>query len=673
MVVFNGLFDRLLAVQQEVLVPGGRAGRIVGCGLLLAAAALPVGAAPTTYLHETDANCLGNSPCYQEIEEALQNVNHGGTVIVLSDITGSIRSTQGRQNITLMGSPSSIVVNTQILLEEVVTGWTIKNLEMVTSCIIEDVAGSITLENVTANIIKIGDLTQDTVADIVVRDSTARGTGPLSVIGAPGSSLAGSVLLENNQAGATNVKLHVAAGPPTLLSADVSIVGNVTVNGGGVSILGESTSGSGGITGAVEYSNNVGTALDAKFGVITFGNVTGDISGPVTFLDNDLAWLALLTTGSIAGGVLGEVTMSGNLVEALEIVTNGGPIAGPLLIEGNQVLDLGGHTGLDNPLVLVDGDDGLGDATISSNMAPDADIVARAESGVVSGTVRMIANTAGLLTVDSRGGDFGDPVEVIGNFLPPSTDPRLSKLTIRALTGDGVGGLVSGNTSDELIINFEGFLDGDLVTTGNVVREQLTVVSNGNLNGATHTMNGNDFQGANLINGIDSTVQFNRFGGDVSVIQGTSVDATLNWWKCNEGPGAPGCSDALTAGFPVSPWLTFSGDTACSGSTAVATFDVLTASDASPTVGNVTPGTVVVTSFDGTVLDNPVELAGGAGCSRVNVLPGETNPLVQMSLDSEFVAAADDCTTGPPPPPCSTIFADGFESGDTSAWAVTVP
>lgn len=674
MALLNDWLDGFPASHRRTALAIRRACRVAGLALLSVALSSGVDAAPTTYLHETDPSCLGNSPCYLEIEEALQNVANGGTVIILSDITGSIRSTEGRQNVTLMGAEPFVVVTSQILLEEVVTGWTIRNLEMTTSCIIEDVAGSITLENVTANIIKIGDLTQDTTADIVIRDSMVRGTGPLSVIGAPGSSLGGSVLIENNQAGAINVKLHVAGGPATVLSADISILGNVTINAGGISVLGDPTSGAGGMTGAIEYRNNTGTALDAKFGVITFGNVTGDISGPVTFTDNDLAWLALLTTGSIAGGVLGEVTMTGNVVEALEIVTNGGPIAGPLLIENNEVLDLGGHTGLDNPLLLVDGDNGLGETSISNNTAPDADMVARADNGVVSDVVRVIGNSAGLVTVDSRGGDFGAPFEVIGNFLPTSTDPRLSKITIRSLTnGDGAGGLVSGNTADELIINFEGFLDGDLVTTGNVVREQLTVVSNGNLGGATHTMNGNDFQGANLINGIDSTVQFNRFGGDVSVIQGTTVDATLNWWKCNEGPGAAGCSDTLTAGFPVSPWLTFNGATACSGSSAVATFDLLTASDASPTIGNVTPGTVVVTSLDGTVIDSPVALAGGAGCSRVDVLPGEANPLVLMSLDAELVADADSCASGPPLPPCISIFADGFESGSTSAWAITVP
>ncbi len=416
--LLNRSSDASQARLAEARPRARRARRIAAFGLLLAGVAASVDAAATTYLHETDPDCLGNSPCYLEIEEALQNVNNGGTVVVLSDISGSIRSTEGRRDITLTGMPGPVVVSTQILLEEVVTGWTIKNLEMVTSCIIEDVAGSITLENVTANIIKIGDLTQDTVADIVIRDSTVRGTGPLSVIGAPGSSLGGSLLIENNEAGAINVKLNVAGGPPTLLSADVSVLGNLTVNGGGISILGDPTSGAGGITGAIEYVGNTSTAPDAKFGVITFGNVTGNISGPVTFHDNDLAWLALLTTGSDAGGVLGPITMTGNRVEALEIVTNNGPVAGPVRIEDNEVLDLGGHTGLDNPLLLLDGDEGLGETNISDNTAPDADIVARADDGVVSGAVRMIGNTAGLVTVDSRGGDFGAPVVVVGNFLP---------------------------------------------------------------------------------------------------------------------------------------------------------------------------------------------------------------------------------------------------------------
>ena len=628
-------------------------------------------AAPTTYLHVTDPTCLGNSPCFADIESALQGVDNGGTVILLSDITGSIRDTESRQNITLMGISDTIEIATQILLEETVTGWTIKDLQITNSCIIQDVAGSLTIDNVTANIIKVGDLTQDTTANLTVRNSTVRGEGAISILGTPGASLGGSVLIENNVAGSVRIQLNVDTGPPTTLDADVTIINNELLNAGGISVLGNGTSGEGGINGAIDYSHNSSSADDAKFGVITFGNVTGDIAGPVTLDDNQLAWLAVLTTGSIAGG-LGQLTVTNNTVEALEFVANGGAIAGPVLIRDNDVLDLGGHTGLDNPLILIDGQ-GVGDVTIEYNTAPDADVVTRATDGVVFGTARILGNQAGLLTLDSQGGDFGSPLTVVGNFLPLAADPRLSKITIRALEGgDSAGGTIAGNSSDELIVNFEGFLTADLTTNGNLVREQSTLISSGNLGGANHTLTGNDLQGNTLLNGLDSLVRFNRLGGDISVIQGTAVDASLNWWGCNAGPGAPGCSEPLTAGLLVSPWLTFGGEAVCSGSRAVATFDLLTASDGSTPSGNVTPGSIVVATIDGTVINSPVSLLDSAGCSNIDVQEGIDNPTISLFLDAETVLSVPDCTTGESLPPC-TLFADGFESADTSTWSTTVP
>jgi parallel beta-helix repeat protein len=34
-----------------------------------------------------------------------------------------------------------------------------------------------------------------------------------------------------------------------------------------------------------------------------------------------------------------------------------------------------------------------------------------------------------------------------------------------------------------------------------------------------------------------------------------SVDATMNWWKCSNGPGSNGCSSFVGAGVQTSPWL----------------------------------------------------------------------------------------------------------------------
>ncbi len=140
-------------------------------------------AEPIAYFHSSDDTCEGNSPCYDSITDALQNVDDGGTVIFLSDFDGSIRSTEGRQFITLRGMPSTVKISSQILIEEVVTGWTIRDLEVTNSCVIQDVEVSLTIDNVTANIIKVGSTTKDTDATITFRNNTVRGTGPMSVIG----------------------------------------------------------------------------------------------------------------------------------------------------------------------------------------------------------------------------------------------------------------------------------------------------------------------------------------------------------------------------------------------------------------------------------------------------------------------------------------------------------
>ena len=630
-------------------------------------------AAPTTYLHATDPACGGNSPCFDTIEEALQNVDNGGTVIILSDITGSIRDTEGRQNITIMGVSDQIEVSVNILLQdEPVTGWTIRDLRVETNCRVENVIGSLTIDNVNADLIKVGNLPQDTNADIIVRNSTARNDGLISIVGEAGSSLDGSVLIENNVAGAVRIRLEVDAGPATTLGADVTIVGNQVTDGGGISVVGITTNGAGGITGEIDYIGNSSSAPASKFGVITSGNVTGDISGPVTFHDNQLDWLAVLTTDSISGNI-GQLTVTENTVEALEFQARGGAINGPVLVRDNQVLDLGGATGLNYPLILVDGE-GLGEVTVENNTAPEAYVVARgADPGVVGAHISITGNQAGLLTLESEGGDFADTFTVTNNFLAATPDPNLSRLTVRALSGgDIIGGVISGNSTDDFVINIEGFLSGDLTTSGNLVREQATIQSTGNLGGAVHTVAGNDFEGDVLINGLDSVVRFNRLGGDISVIQGTTVDATRNWWGCNAGPGEPGCSEPQTAGLPVEPWLIFEGEATCDASRAVATFDVLTASDSSTPAGNTTPGTVAVTTLDGTVVDSPVLLVDGAGCSTIIVNPGVDDLSVSMQLDAETVIDTADCTSGAALPSC-TFFADGFESGDTSAWSNTVP
>lgn len=48
---------------------------------------------------------------------------------------------------------------------------------------------------------------------------------------------------------------------------------------------------------------------------------------------------------------------------------------------------------------------------------------------------------------------------------------------------------------------------------------------------------------------------FDNHAIGVANLDGGAVDATLNWWGCSRGPGAPGCSGVSGPDVAVSPWL----------------------------------------------------------------------------------------------------------------------
>ena len=64
--------------------------------------------------------------------------------------------------------------------------------------------------------------------------------------------------------------------------------------------------------------------------------------------------------------------------------------------------------------------------------------------------------------------------------------------------------------------------------------------------------------GINVVAGSTITAHFNSFFGDVGIdnINGGTISATANWWKCPGGPGANGCSTVTGTGITTAPWLT---------------------------------------------------------------------------------------------------------------------
>jgi hypothetical protein len=632
--------------------------------LLILAAPWAAFAQTTTWVHATDPTCGGNSPCFATLSLGIENVADGGTVIVMASAVDKINNTHGKQNVTVRGVDDTIQLtgNVNLQADDPAVGWTLQDLNFTLGIVIRTIAGSITVDNVGAAALRIGPLTQDTTADILIRGVTMQqGIGALiSVIAENGADLGGSITIENCVGiYAININADIGPANPAVITSNIQILGNDVFKGGGVNVRGIDFSGNGSITGPVVFSGNNMSDLEGKFGVTLFGNVTGEISGPVTFDDNRGGWLAVLTT-STPDGSIGELNLTHNTVEALEVVATGA-LGGPIQVLGNSILDLGGGTQLDNPLLLLDGSPLSGSLVVENNLGPQADMVARSSAGALTGAVQLLGNTAAVLTLDSRDGDITQPFTVSGNTLPAAAAPQ-STLTLRSLNGgDTAGGTVSGNRTDRLTLSFAGQLTGGLSTTGNVVRDVATLWATGGPGPGIHTVTGNDFRGESSFNGMHATVRFNRMGDRMSVVAGATVDGRYNWWGCNAGPNQPGCSTATNNVFQLTPHLTFRSDlVSCAPPSLPVGFDLLAASDGAQPAGNVTPGTVTVTTSAGTVSGSPATLGGGSGSASVALPMGASQATITTQLDNESVVLGWPCA--------SQIFADGFESGDTSAW-----
>ena len=620
--------------------------------------AIAASAAPNTYVHATDGSCLGNSPCYDNLSSAVQNVDNGGTVTVLSDVGGVLTSTHSKQNITIQGSPATVEHDNQILLNEFVTGWTIRNLVFSAPITIRDVVSSLTLENVTANTINVGDFTVDTTADLVFRNVTTTLAG-LAISGAVGSSISGSILIEDSDLDGLNVRLRVGPGPATNLSSDVTVRNSTVHNGAGVIVDGQDAAGQGSLIGDVVFDNLTCDVSQARLGVITFGDVTGDLAGDITIKDSDCYWIAVLTTGGIAGSI-GKLTLTDNYTEALEVVANNGGLTGPLVMRDNILEEQGNVTDVDFLLILVEVDYVNEDIFIEDNNAPLAETAVRTLDGDFAKDVVIARNSLAFLTLDAQGsGDYIRAPQIVDNFLPSSAISTYGNLTLRTRDGGTLpGAVVTGNTADALRLTMTGPVTSDVTTTGNTVREETTIIGSGTGAGRMD-LSGNNFEGTSWVSNIGSDIHFNRIQGMLTVTNGTDADASLNWWGCDEGPDTVDCASVNNQNFNTNPWLVFNAGADCTPPNATALFNVQSASDDSKPVGNITPGWVYVSTTDGT-LDQDPTLMTGMGSVNAVLDGGVSMPSFNVTLDNETRMVSASCS--------GSIFADDFESGDTLAW-----
>jgi hypothetical protein len=219
--------------------------------------------------------------------------------------------------------------------------------------------------------------------------------------------------------------------------------------------------------------------------------------------------------------------------------------------------------------------------------------------------------------------------------------------------------------------------DNDIAGNGSGLR--ATPDAFGGLNGETDIL-ANNFHdlGGNAIRATDGslsdtpTVLGNRFfatGGTAVVAEGDSViDATDNWWGCNEGPGQPGCEDVGGDGQVLfGPWtvMTLTADPtsiATGGDVSEITASFNTNSNGDP-IGPPEQGlpdllTVAFSTNLGTV--DPEDNCTCGGDSVTDLISGDTPGTATVSavLDNATVTADVEFTG-----PVATIAPNGFDFG----------
>ena len=151
---------------------------------------------------------------------------------------------------------------------------------------------------------------------------------------------------------------------------------------------------------------------------------------------------------------------------------------------------------------------------------------------------------------------------------------------------------------------------------------------------------------------------------------GGIVDAVDNWWGCNGGPGAAGCS---TVSGPVTfdPWLVLgvsaSPSSVTTGSSSTVTADVTHDSAGADTsaLGTIPDGTVVGFSTDfGTLsASSAATTAGKASVTISSASAGTAN--VSATLDSQTVSTTATFTTPPVPTSTAQCKNGGWQSYGT--------
>jgi hypothetical protein len=284
--------------------------------------------------------------------------------------------------------------------------------------------------------------------------------------------------------------------------------------------------------------------------------------------------------------------------------------------------------------------DGLATIFFYCDNQPSADITVSGNNDVHVGDT----NGESTLVAEAVAGD----IHVTGNKVTDSSygssgfyftlSPNLGAVDIS-------GNSVVGSVSSAITIRPTGGGTGSYTITGNRLaggKYGVYVYAGALASGATVTLHGNDLSGNSGYGVYNSDPTY-----------GGSIDATKNWWGCNGGPVASGCS--AVSGVPTfDPWLVLgisaSPNTLQAGDSATVTADVTHDSAGNDTSASATipDGTSIGFATDLGILSasSAGTSAGKASVTLTSSAPGTAH--VSATLDSG--TASTDVTFTPATP-----------------------
>jgi len=319
------------------------------------------------------------------------------------------------------------------------------------------------------------------------------------------------------------------------------------------------------------------------------------------------------------------------------------------------------------------------------------------------------------LTLSGAGADSTTITGVAGNKLftitLTSADTTIEGFTIRRPAGVensiaiSWGYQGSGSTVRDTIIT--GYPTGIYVSsdvdgatiTGNTISgngngillearaDNVTITSNtitGNNVKSLESEGGAGIRALSAFTGSGNRIAFNRIAGNVDGMginnQSTTVlDATNNWWGCNEGPDDDGC-DTVAGSVNLDPWLTFTvtSDTAelDIGEEATITASLTTNSDGGDTSGDGTVPNGITVGFDvdpaGAGTLDPTSTSTAAGAATATFTAAAAGEATISATVDNATASTTVTVTGEEPPAVEKIELVASNTSPTAGEEVTL-